>query len=222
MTRMASASVACALLLLLLPLPTFAGQQDATLLKATDRGTEAAYVRGAIEDALPPGAQPGSAQEPGRYFATAMVTYLTAFLPLTERIALFAQDRDLSRLAGEICLAERSRVSQLVRWQGRKQPSRERLPNHSAVSFQRLIDEVTATARDDMQSGLSGQTPDVSFVTVLIAQGEGAIDMAKVTLIFEGDDELRKIARNLIGERQAEVKSLRSWLKKRSSFVVYR
>jgi hypothetical protein len=47
--------------------------------------------------------------------------------------------------------------------------------------------------------------------------------MAKVFLIFEGDRELGRVARRIIGEEQAHLSLMRAWLKRNAACgLVYR
>jgi len=170
-------------------------------------------LRNAIEKALPERERPDGTARAGEEFADAMVPYTAALLPVSHEIALISQDPALAAIAKRIGQSEQARLAELRRWQKREQSDPEDLAGTSAVSFRRLMEEVAENTRDLMQSALLDPNPDVCFVAAMIAQGEGAIDMAKIVLIFEGNDELRVIARNLVRERQGEIRSLRSWLR---------
>ena len=169
-------------------------------------------LRKAIEKALPEKERPDRMARAGEEFADTMVPFTAALLPVSREIAVISRDPALAAIAKRISQAEQARLAEFRRWQRGEQSDPAGLAGTSAVSFHRLMDEVADDTRDLMQSALLDPNPDVCFVAAMIAQGEGAIDMAKVVLIFEGNDELRVIARNLVRERLAEVRSLRSWL----------
>lgn len=56
--------------------------------------------------------------------------------------------------------------------------------------------------------------PDVAYVRGEIAHHQGAIDMAKVRLMYGKDAQTKKWADDVIREQQREIGEMESWLKK--------
>ncbi len=52
---------------------------------------------------------------------------------------------------------------------------------------------------------------DRDFVAVLIAQHQGAVDLAKVELQHGRDPQTRKLAQDIITARQQDIAALRQW-----------
>ena len=67
-----------------------------------------------------------------------------------------------------------------------------------------------------MVDGLQADDPDVAFVRAIIAQRQGAIELAKVRVQFGKDEQTRKWADDIIRTEQAAINDMEAWLKQRS------
>ena len=63
------------------------------------------------------------------------------------------------------------------------------------------------------QSGNS----DVDFVRLMIPHHQGAIDMAKIQLLYGKDPQMRRLAQEIITDQQLEIELMQRWLKRRES-----
>ncbi|THK35696.1 DUF305 domain-containing protein [Ensifer sp. MPMI2T] len=70
-----------------------------------------------------------------------------------------------------------------------------------------------AKMHKDMDIVFTGNT-DVDFVRGMIAHHQGAIDMAKIELEHGKDEEIRKLAENIIKAQEGEIKMMKEWLAK--------
>lgn len=66
----------------------------------------------------------------------------------------------------------------------------------------------------DMSIAFSGDA-DVDFVLAMIPHHQGAIDMAKIALQFGKDEQVRKLAGDVVREQEREIGEMREWLKKK-------
>jgi uncharacterized protein (DUF305 family) len=62
----------------------------------------------------------------------------------------------------------------------------------------------------------SGDT-DVDFVRLMLPHHEGAIDMAKVELLYGKDSQMRRLAQEIITDQQLEIELMQRWLKAHES-----
>ncbi|MFM9850078.1 MAG: DUF305 domain-containing protein [Hyphomicrobiaceae bacterium] len=71
-----------------------------------------------------------------------------------------------------------------------------------------------ARMHKDMDIRFAGD-PDVDFVRAMIPHHRGAIEMAKVQLKYGKDEQIRKLATDVIREQEREIADMEVWLKKR-------
>jgi uncharacterized protein (DUF305 family) len=64
----------------------------------------------------------------------------------------------------------------------------------------------------DMAVEFTGNV-DVDFTKAMIAHHQGAIDMAKIAVAFGKDPQVRKLAEEIIRAQEAEISTMREWLK---------
>ena len=73
-------------------------------------------------------------------------------------------------------------------------------------------------AMDRMNSGMAAARPtgdpDRDFAAMMIPHHQGAIDMAKVELIYGRDPVLRRLAQGIIVEQQQEIELMRRQLQR--------
>src|SRR5215831_2059939 len=58
---------------------------------------------------------------------------------------------------------------------------------------------------------------DVDFVRLMIPHHQGAIDMAKLQLLYGKDPQMRRLAQEIITDQQLEIELMQRWLKQRES-----
>jgi uncharacterized protein (DUF305 family) len=64
----------------------------------------------------------------------------------------------------------------------------------------------------DMAVEFTGNV-DADFTKAMIAHHQGAIDMAKIAVAFGKDPQIRKLAEEIIKAQEAEISTMREWLK---------
>jgi uncharacterized protein (DUF305 family) len=58
---------------------------------------------------------------------------------------------------------------------------------------------------------------DVDFVRLMIPHHQGAIDMAKIQLLYGKDPQMRRLAQEIITDQQLEIELMQRWLKQHES-----
>jgi uncharacterized protein (DUF305 family) len=56
---------------------------------------------------------------------------------------------------------------------------------------------------------------DIDFVRLMLPHHQGAIDMAKVQLLYGKDAQMRRLAQEIVTEQQLEIELMQHWLNER-------
>src|SRR5512140_2362455 len=75
----------------------------------------------------------------------------------------------------------------------------------NSKSFSQLMGEAMSLMNDGMTQAPMNGNPDHDFAAMMIPHHQGAIDMAKVELLYGKDPVLRRLAEGIIVEQQQEI-----------------
>ena len=94
------------------------------------------------------------------------------------------------------------------------QPTPARAFNAStSKSFPVLMDEAMAVMDRGMKNAPMTGNPDHDFAAMMIPHHQGAVDMAKVELLYGKDPVLRRLAQEIIVSQEQEIEVMRMRLK---------
>ena len=80
-------------------------------------------------------------------------------------------------------------------------------------TFQELMNESMMIMHQSMSEASTNKDPDHDFTTMMIPHHQGAIDMARVLLLYGNDPELKNLALQIITDQQNEINIMNAWLK---------
>jgi uncharacterized protein (DUF305 family) len=80
-------------------------------------------------------------------------------------------------------------------------------------TFDQSMGEAMSVMHRDMHNAKYSGEPDHDFVTMMIPHHQGAIDMAKVLLLYGKDPQLGRLAQEIITDQQSEIQLMQLWLK---------
>jgi uncharacterized protein (DUF305 family) len=75
------------------------------------------------------------------------------------------------------------------------------------------LTQTMSTMHDAMHDAQLTGKPDVDFTRLMIPHHQGAVDMAKVELLFGTDARLRRLAQEIIVTQQSEIQLMQSILR---------
>jgi uncharacterized protein (DUF305 family) len=81
-------------------------------------------------------------------------------------------------------------------------------------TFDQLMIDAMNVMHRGMHSALHTGDPDHDFVTMMIPHHQGAIDMAKALLLYGKDEQLKRLAQEIIADQQSEIQLMQLWLKR--------
>lgn len=94
-------------------------------------------------------------------------------------------------------------------------------PIHAAVSVDATFASQMMQAMDRMDAGMmaakSTGDPDRDFAAMMIPHHRGAVDMAKIQLIYGRDPVMRRLAQAIIVEQQQEIELMQRFLHESSN-----
>ncbi|MGD1076626.1 MAG: DUF305 domain-containing protein [Thermodesulfovibrionales bacterium] len=80
-------------------------------------------------------------------------------------------------------------------------------------SFQQLMNEAMTSMDRGMENAPMAGDPDHDFAAMMIPHHQGAIDMAKVELLYGKDPVLRRLAQEIVVTQEQEIEVMRMRLK---------
>jgi len=83
----------------------------------------------------------------------------------------------------------------------------------SYPAFLHALHESMAHMQDAMHRPGTGN-PDRDFALMMIPHHQGAIEMAKVELLYGTDPVLRRLAQEIVADQQSEINAMQLWLTK--------
>jgi len=89
-------------------------------------------------------------------------------------------------------------------------------PGSPAAAFHQQMDSVMTVMDTGMQQmgGVPLTDLDASFAAMMAPHHQGAVDMARLQLLYGKDPELRRLAQSIIAEQQVEIQQMQAWLRK--------
>jgi uncharacterized protein (DUF305 family) len=87
-------------------------------------------------------------------------------------------------------------------------------PGSPTAAFQHGMDSVMVVMDEGMRrmDGASPTDIDASFAAMMVPHHQGAVDMARLQLLYGKDPTLRRLAQSIIAEQQVEIQQMQAWL----------
>ena len=88
-------------------------------------------------------------------------------------------------------------------------------PGSNVAAFQHGMDSVKVVMDEGMRrmDGASPADIDASFAAMMVPHHQGAVDMARLQLLYGKDPALRRLAQSIIAEQQVDIQQMQAWLR---------
>lgn len=90
--------------------------------------------------------------------------------------------------------------------------SAEATDDESMTDMLKDYTESMTKMHEEMVIGMAYNDPDAAFAQGMLGHHIGAVDMAEIELKYGTDEEMRKLAQEIINAQQSEIKQMKAWL----------
>ena len=90
--------------------------------------------------------------------------------------------------------------------------SAEATDDESMTDMLKDYTESMTKMHEEMIVGMAYNDPDAAFAQGMLGHHIGAVDMAEIELKYGTDEEMRKLAQEIINGQQSEIKQMKAWL----------
>lgn len=151
-----------------------------------------------------------SFNNPDTAFAQGMLGHHIGAVAMAKVQLKYGKDAEMLKLAQNIIDAQQAEITQMQAWLASHPDTPE--PNADTKSMQQAYAQGMDTMHSEMMLGITDPNPDMAFARGMLPHHVGAVDMAEVQLKYGKDDEMRKLAQQIIDAQQAEIKQMQNWM----------
>ena len=148
--------------------------------------------------------------DPDMAFAQGMLGHHIGAVDMAQVQLKYGKDDEMRKLAQEIIDAQKAEIEQMQTWLVNHPDTSEPTPNTEAM--QQAYAKGMNAMHDEMMLGIADPIPDMAFARGMLPHHKGAVDMAQVQLKYGKDDEMRKLAQEIIDAQQPEIEQMQSWI----------
>ena len=148
--------------------------------------------------------------DPDTAFAKGMLGHHRGAVDMAKIELKYGTDETMRKLAQDIIDSQQLEIDILNKWLASHPDAPKPKPNTEAM--QEAYVKGTNTMHSDMMLGIAEPVADMAFARGMLPHHIGAVDMAKVQLQYGTDEEMRKLAQDIIDAQQPEIELMQSWI----------
>lgn len=142
-------------------------------------------------------------------FVQGMMPHHQGAIDMAKVALQYGKDSEIKSLAGNVIEAQEDEIAFMKSWLGKVNQASLVVSPDSTKGYE----EAMAKLEQNMTMTHSGDA-DVDFVKGMIPHHQGAIDMAKVALLYAKDPEVLKLAQDVVTAQEGEIAFMNGWLSK--------
>ena len=147
--------------------------------------------------------------KPDLDFVQGMMPHHQGAIDMAKVALQYGKDSEIKSLAGNVIEAQEDEIAFMKSWLGKVDQASLVVSPDSTKGYE----EAMAKLEQNMTMTHSGDA-DVDFVKGMIPHHQGAIDMAKVALLYAKDPEVLKLAQDVVTAQEGEIAFMNGWLSK--------
>ena len=148
--------------------------------------------------------------DPDTAFAKGMLGHHRGAVDMAKIELKYGTNETMRKLAQDIIDSQQLEIDIINKWLASHPDAPKPKPNTEAM--QKAYAKGINTMHSDMMLGIAEPIPDMAFARGMLAHHIGAVDMAKVQLQYGADEEMRKLAQDIIDAQQPEIELMQSWI----------
>lgn len=146
-------------------------------------------------------------------FAKGMLPHHEGAVDMAEIQLKYGKDETMRKLATDIIAAQEAEIKQMKSWLDANPDTEEQA---YTKEMQQAYDTSMKSMHDDMMQGILSQDADMAFAKGMLPHHQGAVAMAEVQLKYGKNDEMRKLAQEIIDAQKAEIDLMQNWINQHS------
>lgn len=148
--------------------------------------------------------------DPDTAFAKSMLGHHRGAVDMAKIELKYGTDADMRDLAQQVIDSQQPEIDTMKKWLANHPDAAE--PKPETPEMQQAYADGMNAMHGEMMSGIADPVPDMAFARGMLAHHIGAVDMAKVQLKYGKDEEMRKLAQQIIDAQQPEIKIMQEWI----------
>lgn len=148
--------------------------------------------------------------DPDTAFAKGMLGHHRGAVDMAKIELKYGTDETMRKLAQDIIDSQQLEIDILNKWLASHPDAPKPKPNTEAM--QEAYAKGMNTMHSDMILGIAEPVADMAFARGMLPHHIGAVDMAKVQLQYGTDEEMRKLAQDIIDAQQPEIELIQNWI----------
>ena len=148
--------------------------------------------------------------DPDTAFAKGMLGHHRGAVNMAKIELKYGTNEEMRQLAQDIIDSQQLEIDIMNKWLASHPDAPKPKPNTEAM--QQAYAKGMEAMHGDMMAGIADPVPDMAFARGMLPHHRGAVDMAMVQLQYGTDEEMRKLAQDIIDAQQPEIELMQDWI----------
>ncbi len=148
--------------------------------------------------------------DPDTAFAKGMLGHHRGAVNMAKIELKYGTNQEMRQLAQDIIDSQQLEIDIMNKWLASHPDAPKPKPNTEAM--QQAYAKGMEAMHGDMMAGIADPMPDMAFARGMLAHHIAAVDMLRVQLQYGTDEEMRKLAQDIINAQELEIEIMQDWI----------